>query len=383
VKFIKGDKIFDGRKFMEHGAVLVFDDNDAFIESLPVESVPSEKVQHFKGILTPGFVNAHCHLELSHLYKEIPKNSGLPEFGKHVITLRGKTPLEERIQHMKDADKTMQNLGIVAVGDISNSPESVVAKKASQLFYHTFIEVIGLNPEECFTIFSKGIETKNVFDAGGLSSSIVPHAPYSTSKELINAIAIYDEEHQLPFSIHNQESMEETGFFVGEKSGFNDLYDFLNLDISFFEPPKKSSLQHYLEVLPSTPSLLVHNTCTTAEDYRAAAAKNVFWCFCPSSNTYIENKLPDFTLFKDYPNRICVGTDSLASNTGLDIIKEANLLIQNSTFGIEDALCAITSNPAKALMIDSVYGSFTPGNKTGLNLVELKGRKLRFSQKIL
>jgi cytosine/adenosine deaminase-related metal-dependent hydrolase len=383
VRFLNADKIFDGKQFLAPDTLLVLDEAGRLTELVPSGNVESGRIERLEGIITPGFVNSHCHLELSHLKGQIPRHTGLPEFAKQVIISRNSFRDSERMEHMHAADAEMWRSGIVAVGDISNGAESFGTKAASPLFYHTFIELIGLDPFRAPLVLEKGQELKDELKDRGLRGSLAPHAPYSTSKALIGAIAAQDEFHKLPFSIHNQESEEETKFFIGQKNGFEDLYSFLGLSVSWFRAPGHSSLKEYAAVLPNTPSLLVHNTVSTAEDLRLVASLPVFWCFCPSANLYIEAKLPDFTLFSSLQNKICLGTDSLASNDSLNLVKEASIILEQRTaFSLETMLGALTLNGAEALGISENFGRLIPGKNTGLNLLAHRNSGLQFVKKI-
>jgi len=385
VRFLKANTVFNGTKNLPADAVLVIDNSNLFKEIVAESQVEKNNIEHFEGILTPGFVNAHCHLELSHLKEKIPQHTGLPGFAKHVIIQRSKFSKEEMTEHMHEADKAMWHNGIVAVGDISNGNDSFAVKTQSPIFYHTFIELIGLNPASQDLIFDKGLELLKTLGQNNLRGSLAPHAPYSTSAQLIKKIAEHNAHANLSLSIHNQESEEETKFFEGRPSGFDDLYKFLGLDLSWYTPPNVSSLQTYVNGLSeNSPSILVHNTVTKKEDVLAANKKNSYWCFCPGANLYIENRLPDLDLFTTCADKICIGTDSLASNTQLHVLEEANILLKHSTaFSADTLLRALTSNAAAALGIANSFGNFIPGKNAGVNLVTIHQSQLRFIKKIL
>ncbi len=384
MRFVTADRIFDGKRFLAGDTVLVLDADNRLRDIIPSSEVETAQTELLEGILTPGFVNSHCHLELSHLKGTIPQGTGLPEFGKQVVISRNSFTKEEQLEHMQAADRAMWQNGIVAVGDISNTSASFDQKAESQLFYHTFIELIGLDPGRAGRVLEQGLALEKELRTRGLAGSLAPHAPYSTSKELIGKIAAHDAAQALTLSIHNQETDEETNFFMGRKSGFEQLYDFLKLDISWFRPPGHSSLVDYAPALSGTRSLLVHNTVTSGEDPAAIDPATLYWCFCPAANQYIEARLPDFSLFRHLQNRICMGTDSLASNDSLDVLKELNIILSSTpVFSIETLLSAITANGAEALGISENFGSLLPGKNAGLNLLgENKNSTLQFIKKI-
>ncbi len=384
VHFLKADKLFNGKEYLQPGQVLVINDQRELIDIVSENIIDAGKVEKFKGIITPGFINAHCHTELSHLKNKISQKTGLPEFGKQIIFQRTICKKEEIKEHIKAADKEMWENGITAVGDICNTDDSFENKTESKLFYHSFIELLSLNPVRANDTFNAGLTLFQQLSNIGLAGSLAPHAPYSTSNELIEKISGFNIKRNLPGCIHNQESIDEDNFFTGKKNGFNDLFDFLQVDISWFKPPMMSSLKYYAESLLDQKTILVHNTFTTKSDIELLKNKDVFWCFCPNANLYIEDKLPDLNLFSDQKNKICIGTDSLASNLQLNLLSEINILLKNfPIFNLANLLPAITSTPADALGISDKFGSFILGKNTGLNLIEDNNNQLKFIKKIV
>lgn len=381
MRYLQGERIFSGQHFLTNETVLVVDENGVFKEFIAPEEVPAGSLERIDGILCPGFVNAHCHLELSHLKNYIPEKTGLPGFAMEVVKQRAGFTKEQIEDAMRVADQQMWERGIVAVGDISNGTDSFARKQASKIHYHTFIELIGLKPELADTIFEKGTALLSEARKLKLSASLAPHAPYSTSNQLIEKIAAFDQHQQLPFTIHNQESRDEQFFFEGKPSGFDRLYETLKLDISWFKAPGTSSLQHYAHLIPSHKTLLVHNTFTTPEDLQVVTSPTLNWCLCPRANLYIENQVPDFSIFAS--RKICIGTDSLASNWSLDLVEELNTILQHSrAFSVEDLLRASTSGGAEALGIDDRFGRFIPGKNAGLNILQLRNNQIQFIKKI-
>lgn len=378
MRFLSAIALFDKKSFLKKGSVLVIDNNQV-IDIVDKTQVSPANIEHLDGIIAPGFVNAHCHTELSHLKGVIPKHTGLVEFARLVVSNRSKYKVDEIKTAAIEADKDMTSNGIVAVGDICNTNMSIEHKINSKVTYHSFIELIGLNPDNKDRILTSGLRLKEEFINVGLSASLAPHAPYSTSNELI--IDIETQNSSAVSSIHNQESEEETRFFMGYPSQINDLFSFLNIPIDFFSAPKRSSLANYYNYFNSKQNILVHNTYTTKKDLELAG-KNFYWCFCPNANLYIENKLPDYSLFKDQVDNICIGTDSLASNEALDICSEINTILNSSNiFTLEQLLQAATYNGAKALQLDEKFGTLF-GELSGLNLLDFSNNKLSFKSKL-
>lgn len=383
MRIISANSIFTGINFLSQELALVIDDFGILKDIVKKTEIQSSEIEHYDGIIAPGFVNAHCHLELSHLFSQIESKTGLIEFLKQVIAKRNNFNKKEQEDAAIEADFKMWESGIVAVGDISNIDTTFKTKANSKIYYHTFIELIGLNPLHSETIFEKGLSLLKELENYNLIGSLAAHAPFSSSKLLINKIANYNSLNNLAFSIHNQESEEETKFFAGRPSGINDLFDYLNIDINWFTPPKTSSLLSYLDVIPNKKSLLVHNTFCKEEDIIASKHKFINWCFCPGANLFIENTLPNYDLFLNHNQNWCIGTDSLASNQKLDMCFEASILLSKSpSISIESILKALTYNGAKALGIEDKFGKLIIGKNTGLNLIQHSETQLNFIKKI-
>jgi cytosine/adenosine deaminase-related metal-dependent hydrolase len=326
-------------------------------------------IQYHNGLLVPGFVNTHCHLELSNLKNKIPQHTGLPEFVKSVIKLRTADEYELNLAILR-ADKEMYAQGVVAVGDISNQLITKDIKRNSPVYYHTFLEIMGFKPDQAKASMERAKQFKTEF--APLPVSIVPHAPYSVSAELFDALREYAVAAGGLLSIHNQETEEENNFFEHKTGGFLNLFEFLGQDIDFYKAPGKTSLQAYLPLLPpNLRTLLVHNTYTSAADVAFAESihPNLYWCLCPNANLYIENKLPDVAMLRDSGLKITLGTDSLASNTKLSILAEMQILQKCFDIPVEELLKWATFNGAEFLGITERFGSFETGKRPGVNLV--------------
>jgi cytosine/adenosine deaminase-related metal-dependent hydrolase len=329
-------------------------------------------VEQLSGIITPGFVNAHCHVELSHLYGKIPESGGLVEFIKGIQQLRNSDPKEIEAAAIK-ADNDMYENGIVAVGDISNSNATIPVKSKSKLYYHTFIETFGFTPERADAVFNNALELAAQFKPQ--SCSVTPHAPYSVSKELFKLIKKYSDANPNKnlISIHNQECEDENKFYRYKLGSFNDLYAHFGIDISYFKPQARNSLQSVIPLLTSKQDILmVHNTCTNLKDiyFIKRFDRRIHWCFCPNANLYIENSLPKIDLFLNQGFNITLGTDSLASNNKLCILSEMRTLQQKfPSLSTEMLLQWATINGATYLGIDKEKGTIERGKTPGLNLI--------------
>ena len=129
----KADYLFTGTNNLSSSHVLITD-NKGKIVNIVRENEAGEGIEVFKGILCPGFINAHCHLELSHLKDAIPRNTGLVTFVFKVVTGRH-FDNSEILDSIRVAEDEMLKCGIVAVGDICNNTLSLSQKEHNKLRY--------------------------------------------------------------------------------------------------------------------------------------------------------------------------------------------------------------------------------------------------------
>ena len=385
MRYIKyaADIIFTGREILDKNEVLILQDSGEIVEIIPIENA-GDDVQFFAGMLSPGFINSHCHLELSHLKNVIAQKTGLIPFIESILQNRFAEP-GIILAAIEKGEQEMWENGIVAVGDISNTTDTIFTKNKSDIQYRNFIELLGFLPERADEVFVSG---KKVYDAFFENeklkdfTSYAPHAPYTVSENLLNKIN--DADAGKITSIHNQESQDEDLFFMGEKNGFQKLYKNLGIDISFFKPPGKSSLQTYFSSLEKLSTIiLVHNTFTSQEDilYLQDCCKEnqqqIYFCLCPNANLYIENILPPVHLFRKNNLKIVLGTDSLASNESLSILDEIKTLRKNfPEISLDEMLQWATLNGAKALGFENELGSFDAGKKPGVLNITLDSRNV-------
>lgn len=366
-------RIHNGKHWLPEGTVLETSADGTITQIHSDISV--ESIIQYDGVICPGFVNVHCHLELSHMKGEIPMHTGLVPFLKQVAFSRNNFTEEQKTNARNTAFSNMLANGIVAVGDIANSADTIDIRAKDEIHFHTFVEAIGFSetPQQQFEhaksvhkLYDEQIRKNKV-----LRQSVVPHAPYSVSRQLFSLIDKLDENALL--SVHNQESKAEDEYYLIKQGEMRDLLQAVGIDDSFFTPSGKSSLQTYLQWLSRNhPMIFVHNTFTTPTDVEVAQTllHNAYWCLCPNANMYIENTLPDIAMLAKEGDNICIGTDSLASNHSLSILEELRTVKQHyPELGWEVLLRWGTFNGACALQMSNVVGTIEPGKRPGLLLI--------------
>jgi aminodeoxyfutalosine deaminase len=368
---ITADYLFPVSSPPVKNGILVLDDEDRVHEIIHPHGDlrESANVEMYNGILLPGFVNVHTHLELSYLRNAIPLHTGLTGFIDYIIHTRPQLR-QDAVSDAKEADRLLWETGIMAAGDISSDTSIFPLKADSRIQYVNFVETldIGKSSEEILEAASKLVDLAHNL---GMAAFMSPHAPYSVSAELFAYIGQKASPCDI-ISFHNQESPAEDQLFMDGEGDFRKFYDQRKLPVPV--PSGKSSLQTILPLLPAENHILaIHNTYTAEEDIVLAvqACPHLFWGLCPNANLYISKSLPPIDLFRKYKARIAIGTDSYASNANLSMLEELKTIqLFHPYIPLPELIDWATLNGAQALNLCDNLGSFDPGKKPGVLLLQ-------------
>lgn len=387
----QGSKIFDGYELLNGKHVLITDQNGEIIEIVP-ESEAGDEIQQFEGILSPGFINAHCHLELSHLKDVIPPHTGLIPFLLDVVGKRD-FPMDVILEKIEKAEKEMSDDGIVAVGDIGNTSNTLITKLKSKLDWNNFVEVLSFSDEHADKMIHNYSMVLNAFDNAEKTkttaipqflSALVPHAPYTISDQTFKKINELTKGKVI--SMHSQENPAEDELY---KTGNGEFLSFLQ-KFGFEKSPYpitgesalRSCLPHFTN---AQRIILVHNTFIPEQDIDFAieyAKKNlsgIHFCLCVNANLYIENKMPPIKTLMKHGAELVLGTDSYSSNWQLSISAEIRTIREKlPDIPLQTILQWATINGAKALGRETELGSFEKGKKPGIIEIDssLHSRKI-------
>ncbi len=345
----------------EEGVIVSVFQDDAFQDYKFVES-----------ILIPGLVNAHCHLELSHLENKIsPRHNGMAGFIDQIFSQRDNSDFQECTNAMLLQDQKMFEEGIVAVGDISNSAVSIEVKKNSRIHYHTFVEVMGMSAASAQSRFDNGVSLVNQFVQNNLTNvSLALHAPYSISKKLLQLVNEHLKNNSAS-SIHINESNDELLFCKSKSGPLKEVFEKYKLPVNDFDNISDESvlIDCVQQLNNASPFILVHNVKTTTSEIEIANSMRaiLYWCLCVNANKYITNEVPDLTNYLNDSLRVVIGTDSLASNHQLSVWEELKTISQlNNQIPFEQLIKWATINGACALSLQNKIGKIKPGYAPGL-----------------
>ncbi len=351
--------------------------DDGTVTGIGQMSGETGSTEFYNGILVPGFTNAHCHIELSHLEGKFREATGMSGFIDQINALRESAPAEERQKAMRRQFMKLYAEGVSAMADISNCDESFAMKSEGPMYTRTFVEVFGSEPEDAPAVIADARKLVEKAAAAGLDAAITPHSPYTMSPDLLR-MALAEGLNAGFISYHNQESQEEDdmiGFHRGP------LYEnYVNRHLSVAPATGKPAVFHFLDQLQKVhPApfdehiLLIHNTVAREDSIRAAESvlRDCTWVTCPLSNIFIHRAMADLPLLMSMGVRIAVGTDSLSSNHVLSMVEEFKCIHSHyPQIPLQTVLTWACLNGAAALGKDSVLGSFEPGKRPGAVLID-------------
>lgn len=361
----------EGYEPLKNGFIDVEDDGTVIRTGVCDGSSAGEN--HIRGAIIPGMVNAHCHVELSSMWKLFRKGTGMTGFINQINELRDTTTHEQKLAEIKRRMDQMWNAGVSAMADISNCDDSFAIKAASPMYTRTFLEVFGTEPEDCGSVMDSVAALAEKAASFGLDAAPTPHSCYTMSPELLTASSAAGLADGF-LSFHSEESDEEEQML---KTGSGPMYE-NRVAAGMSTPPVtgKSSLLYFIDRLRAVhPApfrehiLLVHEVCMDQEGCDAVkeTMENAYVALCPLSNIFIHNALPPVEVMRRNGLRITVGTDSLSSNDDLDMISEVFCLQQNfPQVPLGEILTWASLRGAEFLGKEDVLGSLTPGKKPGI-----------------
>jgi aminodeoxyfutalosine deaminase len=313
------------------------------------------------GVLLPGLVNAHCHLELSHLGGEVPTGSGFVPWVESVVALRHRLPEALVRQRTAEGIRFLEEHATVAVGDVSNSLSHLELLAASQLRAVVFHELLAWDPARAEATLAGALE-RLASTPPAVEVRLAAHAPHSVSPELLRRLAA-----QGPGAIHLAESREEVRFL---ETGDGPWAEFLvrrGLGHVAFEAPGVSPARHVdIQGLLRPGLVAAHGVHVDAGDRELLARRGVFVVVCPRSNRNLGVGTADVSALLAAGVRLALGTDSLASVETLDVLEDASLVARQFP-GVDRAAIVrmATAGGAEALGLRDL-GTIAPGRRAAL-----------------
>ena len=318
--------------------------------------------------LLPGLINAHTHLEFSNLQAPLGEPAAsFDQWIAEVVKYR-RAQAEDaavRIQDVVHAGLVESaNSAVVAVGEITTNGELADCYLSSNTKVISLLEVINFSRDE---IENKTAEVESYLHAlkcQGLSAGISPHAPYTVSWQQLTDLCRLSEQYRVPCVMHLAETKEEGELLARRKGVLRDMLDRLGMweDVAI---PEAVSYLDYVELLATSwRALIVHGNYLSSEVQQFLGTKRdqLAVCFCPRTHAWFGHDRYPLEEMLNHRVRICLGTDSRASNPDLSLISEIQYVAQQySDLTSFQILKMVTSNAAFALGLESQLGFIGSG----------------------
>ena len=318
------------------------------------------------GVLLPGFINAHTHLELGWIKKRIGNFKGFTPWLQQIIRAKKEGVTNQEIKEsVADGIKAQIESGVTTVGEISSyGGLDIPILKASGLRTILFREVV--DSKEDMMDFDT-FETSSIYE-----ERLFPHAPYSCSPELLKKTHNSHRKSNRPLGIHLAESKEEIEF-VNRKANSIENKIFPLIDKKSFKRKKANTPFEYLSNLgffAHSKITTVHMVQVESDEVKEIQNLDIGIILCPRSNLFLHVGIPPL---KEYAKlkRVGLGTDGLSSNYNLDFFEELRVLhlLFSQALGKEasyEAIYSATLGGARALFLEDKIVSIEIGKEADL-----------------
>ncbi|MFO0795829.1 MAG: amidohydrolase family protein [Candidatus Brocadiaceae bacterium] len=309
-------------------------------------------------IILPGFINLHTHLDLTNLHNRIKPTHNFTHWVFQLIGARMRWKEENYINSIEKGVEYCVEAGTTTVADIAHTEHSFSVLKKSPLRKIVYKEVIDLKPDHAEEIKKKTstelslVAADNLFHIG-----VSPHAPYSVSQELYQALTEIAHSKKVSLCTHVAETQDEIEFLTKGTGNFPSFLRQIRAIPDNWQPPGLTPI-HYLNktgILKAKP-VLIHCNYVTDEEISLIHFSGASVAFCPRSHNYFGHTNYPIKKLLNAEVNVGLGTDSLASNDTLSILDEMKFLFSHYAIPQKNILSMATINGARALGMESKVG---------------------------
>jgi cytosine/adenosine deaminase-related metal-dependent hydrolase len=287
-------------------------------------------VEIARGVVMPGLVNAHTHVELSALRGKVSGGHGFVPWVERMMGLRASERPEEDTEAIERAVEELDRFGTVAVGEVTNTLAAMGALARRGVGGSIFHEVFGFDAERALAKLDAMRVERDALLEGGASdfaAAAAPHTVYTTHPDAVRAALAEARARGARTTVHLCEHAAERTFLLYGKGPFADFAERMRFPVERYPVPHKGPVDVAADLGLLAPDvLLVHLTDVRSEELDKVAASGAEVVLCPRSNLFIEVKLPPLLEMLKAGVVPALGTDSLASNASLDVLAEARAL---------------------------------------------------------
>jgi len=313
----------DAETSIPDGAVVVEDGRIVWVGASGEGPKADETIDLGDSVLMPGLVNAHSHLDLTHLRGSVPFEGEFARWAERVMEGRKKPGMADAA---RKGIKEALARGTTTFGDIvvpGTFAEVVEVFREAGARGRLFVEVIGFRPEAANEAFERVwdlVEMRAL--PSNVATGVSPHAPYSVSPTLLERVVAVADGHGRPLAVHLAETLEELAFL---RHGIGPLRELLKRvgadDPSYKADGSVAAFLKRLE-LSHAPLLLVHGNYLRPRDVPAGA----FVVYCPTAHAFFGHPEHPVLELLEEGVRVALGSDSAASGHTVDLLSETQYL---------------------------------------------------------
>jgi cytosine/adenosine deaminase-related metal-dependent hydrolase len=319
-------------------------------------------------ILLPGLINAHCHLDYTMLRGKIPPQHSFSDWISAINAQKAALQPEDYLTAIADGFAEAQRFGTTALVNLEAFPELLPRIPRAPLRTWWCAEMIDIRrpvPVQEVTEHLCGWSQAHPEWLGGIG--LAPHAPYTASAQLYAEAAALARKHDLLLTTHLAESHEEMLMF---RDATGPAFEFLK---SIGRPMNDCGRETPLSLLTRRQEIderwiIAHLNELTEGDFNLLAQGRKFHiAHCPRSHTFFGHAPFELRKLRTLGFNICLGTDSLASNSSLGLFAEMReLLRKEPSISPREVLMMITENAARAIGQAGSLGVIRPGSRADL-----------------
>ena len=331
--------------------------------------VPCDRV---RGVLFPGLVNAHGHLELSVLRGQIPGGAGFVPWAEKLIDTRSEILPEDQAAAIERAVADLVAFGTAAIGEVTNSLAAVESLVRAKIAGSIFHEIFGLSRAAVMDRATELGERAAGWQTVDLRYAPAPHTLYTTHPDAVRVLVDHARARGLVTSLHLSEHPSERSAL---EDGAGPIPAWLSARLNLLREdlvwPRLSPIAFADALGALGPHVVaVHLTDARPVELDLVALRGSPVVLCPRSNLHIEGKYPPLLAMRKAGIEAALGTDSLASNASLDVLAEARALSDRfSSVPPRELLRMATWNGARALQRTDL-GRIARGARPGILAVE-------------
>ncbi len=325
-------------------------------------------------LLLPGFINLHCHLELTSVSEKSGRDLDFTQWVKNLRSEISSWTQEQYVTSVKKGLAQLTASGVTSVVDVGNTSANWQVREDTPIRLWAQRELLGLDPTLSLERFREARkELEGLASHEKFFPDLTAHAPYSCSIELLNALSEFRRLRTSPLelNLHVEESNAEKEFFCkgeGELRKFaQNIYPSLNWSL------KKGGADHLLSMRPELKNeLWVHGNTLSEQDLCEVSRRHIALVHCPKSRAYFNHPEPDLKSWSALGIKWGIGTDSAASNEGLDFWSEIQQLVNYSGVSVKEAIYRSTEGAADILELSDL-GRLEKNCWADFQLVRLEG----------